>query len=341
MNIGKKFYFIFSLLLTFGCSATQDESYEAVDLIIYSGHPTNLTNFYVKEFQERTGKKVALVMGGGNEIIQIAENNEQNMPPDIIMGVGADSLEAREDLLLSYQSANINALNTAYQSPSGKISGDSLIPMVIIYNTQTVSATNIPKSWHDLLNPHFKGQIAMGNPAISGSTYTQLATILSVFGKKEAAWEFIYDLVDNSEGKLLTSSQDVPRKVSSGEYMVGITLENYAYEYMQRGENINYIYPLEGTTARASGIAIFKNSQHINTAKTFIEFVLDESVQQEVANQFFRRPMRTDIKTPEFMQDLSTISIINYDYQWASEKVEEYQKKWKEILAEFNARDVE
>lgn len=340
MNDLKKIILLLPLLLFWGCNSDKAEERTNADLVIYSGHPTGLTNFYVKEFQERTGMKVQVVTGGGAEIIKLSEKKEKEVNPDIIMGVGADSLEARENLFLTYESGQTNMESAAYQSQSKKWVGDSIIPMVIIYNTQTVSANAVPESWQDLLNPRFKGQIAMGDPTVSGSTYTQLATILSVFGKEDAAWEFMQKLTENMEGEVLASSQDVPQKVSDGESMLGITLENYAYEYMQQGANIDFIYPLEGTSARASGIAIFKDSEHLDAAKTFIDFVLDVDVQKEVAIQYYRRPVRADIPLPSFMQDLSKTAIINYDYQWASDSAEGNLERWLELLSDVKQQDV-
>ncbi len=336
MRFLKKLSLVLPLLFfLFACSTEEtpiDES--EADLIVYSGHSIELTNFYVKEFQERTQLKVRVITGGGNQIVNLAEENRVKLPADIIIGVGADTLETRNHLLLSYESPHLPNVITSYGSKEKKWLDDSIIPMVIIYNTQTVSPHDIPESWVDLLNPKFKGEIAMADPSISGSAYTQLVTMLSIFGQNEQTWDVIQIFANNLDGNILSSSQDIPRKVSDGEYMLGITMESYAYEYMEQGENIDFIYPKEGTSARSSGISIFKDAHHVENAQMFIDFVLSGETQQLVANHFYRRPARLDILLPHFMHDLNQINIIDYDYNWASEHAVENREKWKQILLE-------
>ena len=49
--------------------------------------------------------------------------------------------------------------------------------MVLIYNPVLVRM-NPPEGWSSLLDPAWRGRIAFTSPAVSGSSYTALATLL-------------------------------------------------------------------------------------------------------------------------------------------------------------------
>src|SRR3546814_7507917 len=41
-------------------------------------------------------------------------------------------------------------------------------PMCIVYNTEQVTEAEAPKNWPDLLDPNWKGKVAIGHPGFSG-----------------------------------------------------------------------------------------------------------------------------------------------------------------------------
>lgn len=327
---------IISMCLVSGCNNTNhiNTDGEEIDLIVYSGHSKELTNFYLKEFQERTNLKTKAILGGGTEIIDLV-NNDDSPTGDVIIGVGSDSLESNNDMFAEYSSIHLNKIDDGYNSEEKRWIGDFRIPMVIIYNKQIISEEDIPNSWLDLLNPKFNGQIAMGNPVISGSTYTQLVTLLTIFEKKEEAWNFIEQLAQNMNGITLDNTLDVPLKVHEGEYVLGITLESYAYEYLQHNSNLGFVYPIEGTTARASGVALLKDSPNVENAKSFIDFLLEPETGEMVGKNFYRRSAHKDVSDPVTLESSTNINIIDYDYQWASINRIQNLEEWKKIFSQI------
>ena len=68
-----------------------------------------------------------------------------------------------------------------------------------------------------------------------------------------------------------------------------------AKKYMSLGYNISMIYPSDGTSAVPDGCAIIKNAPHSYNAGLFIDFVVGYDTQKYVMENFYRRPVRTDI----------------------------------------------
>lgn len=322
-----------TLLMTSLVACTRETSGGTGDsLTIYSAHTQETISMYIEEFEKETGIKADLVSAGGGEIIKRIEAEKDNPMADVIVGIGVELLDANKDLLESYQTRHIDDLHEGYVEEDNKWTGDFIIPMVMMYNKDLIPEEEAPETWSDLLDPKYKGQIAMADPLKSGSSYTQLATLLTAFGKGDEAWNFVEELVENMDYKILGSSKDVPKRVSDGEAAVGIVVESYAYEYLIADANIEIVYPTEGTSARSSAVGIVKDAKELENAELFLDFVMSKKGQEMVAEEFYRRPVRKDVDLSEGLLELEKMNVLDYDFDWASDKKDENLSKWKDII---------
>jgi len=300
---------------------------------VYSPHPADPLNAGIKEFQEKTGITVDLVAAGTGELLKRIEAESANPLCDVFWGGGADSLAAYSKYFDKYTPTDISNIDTQYVSKDGSWTGESPLPMVIMYNKKLVSASDVPKGWADLADAKFKGKIAYADPAKSGSSYTILCTILTAFGKDDGkGWDFIKKFVANLDGKILGSSGDVYKKVSDGEYSVGLTLEKEAIKYVQAGADVGIIYPSEGTSAVPDGIAIVKGCANKANAEAFANFVLSKECQTMMATDYSRRSVRLDTTPPKGLPVMKDIKLVNYDFDWASSQKTKIMDQWKEVI---------
>ena len=300
---------------------------------VYSPHPADPLNAGVKEFQEKTGITVNVVAAGTGELLKRVEAEKDNPQADVFWGGGAESLAAYAQYFEAFTPDENSVIAAEYKDPNSKWVGDSPLPMVIMYNKKLVSEADVPKSWGDLLDPKWKGKIAYADPAKSGSSYTILATIVTAYGKDDGkGWDFIKKLVANLDGKLLGSSSGTYKGISDGEYSVGMTLEKNAQEYVKAGADVGFIYPSEGTSAVPDGVCLVKGGKNVENAKAFINFVLSSENQKMMAEQFNRRPVRTDLQPPTGLIPLADIKLVDYDFDWAANSKAEIMEQWKNIL---------
>ncbi|MCI6272023.1 MAG: ABC transporter substrate-binding protein [Erysipelotrichaceae bacterium] len=301
-------------------------------LTIYSPHPAETINLVVKEFEEKSGIKVEIVAAGTGELLKRVESEKDNPLGDVLWGGGAESLEAFSDLFTPYNSPELANIDSKYYDSEYHWIGESPLPMVIMYNTNLVSDENAIKSWKDVLKPEFKGQIAMADPAKSGSAYTILATMLTAYKAENDGWDFIKEFYTNLDGKILSSSSGVYKGVADGEYAVGLTLEKEAIKYVNSGSPVKIVYPEEGTSAVPDGVAIIKDAKNLENAQKFVDFVLSKETQALMASQLSRRSIREDVDSPVGLGPLSEIKLVDYDFQWASSEKEAVLKQWKDII---------
>lgn len=300
-------------------AATESAPAKGGKLVIYSPNETEINNPIIKEFQDRTGVQVELVTGGTGDLLNRIKAEANNPLGDLMFGGTVESLNAYKEFFEPYTSAEAANLNPMLTSEDNSWTPFTSLPMVILYNKELVKEGQEPTSWNDLLNPEWKGKIAYADPAKSGSSYTQLATMLTAFGKDDGkGWEFIGKLVGNLDGKVLSSSGMVPKGVADKEYPIGITLEENALRYVEGGSKVGIVYPSEGTSAVPDGMAIIKEAQNIDNAQLFINFASGKDVQTLVQTEFKRRPVRTDLEAGSGVTPISDIKFVDYDLAWAS-----------------------
>src|SRR5690606_6708937 len=82
-----------------------------------------------------------------------------------------------------------------YFDPGGRAFAAGLSPMGIIYNRNTVSDEEAPKSWADLIDPKWKGRISVQNPGVASGANGTLAQLL-YDGKYGEEWLTAYSQQD-------------------------------------------------------------------------------------------------------------------------------------------------
>lgn len=303
---------------------------ESMRLTIYTSHKEEVYMPIVREFEERTGIWVDVITGGTNELLERIESQQDNVEADVMFGGGVESLKAYEHCFSPYVVGSSGSIREPHQAEDAVWTPFSALPVVLIYNTKLVSPDKIT-GWSSLSDPIFRGRIAFADPAISGSSFTALATQIlagNSMGKTLAT------LAENLQGKTLSSSGDVLNAVADGSYLVGITLEETALKYIAAGADLAMVYPEEGTSCVPDASAIVKGAPHSENAKKFLDFTVSYEVQQMLSESSYRRPVRSDIPAGDSLLPLQDIVLVDYDIDWACKNRDVILSDWSFYLKE-------
>lgn len=287
-------------------------------LLIYTSHKEELWKPIVKEFEERTGIWVEVVSGGTNLLLEEIAEKKGEVDADLFFGGGVESLNAFSDYFIPYEAKGIEEVEPQFRSATDVWTPFSALPVVLIYNEKLLSPEELG-SWKDVLDPKYKGKIAMANPAYSASAFTGLLSFEKAVQEEtdstedsDGDKEILPRIAKQLDGKEYTDSGEVPEAVADGSKLVGITLEETALKYMAKGENIGIVYPKEGTTVVPDAGAILKGAKHLENAQKFLDFSISKDCQDILQKRFHRRAVLTSM-AGEGEPSLLDIKKLHYD----------------------------
>ncbi|MDQ8729756.1 extracellular solute-binding protein [Bradyrhizobium sp. LHD-71] len=196
---------------------------------------------------------------------------------------------------------------------------------VMCYNGDLVAAAEAPGKWLDLIDPKWKGQVAVAHPGFSGAMGGWVLSMNNLYG-----WEFFEKLKANRPqvGRSLT---DPPTTVASGERKIGIGSGASVFGYAARATSLKGVYPEDGAIVSFSPTGIVATTVHPNAAKLFVEFLLSKESAAITASEF-TVPVRTDITPAPGIHPLGTLKGITKNPTELNEKLPELIERWRDTF---------
>jgi iron(III) transport system substrate-binding protein len=180
------------------------------------------------------------------------------------------------------------------KDPGGLWTTTHLYFLTTSYNTQMVPADQAPKTYEDLLDPKWKGNIAWTNDLTPNGPPGFIYNILTVMGEKKGM-DYLRKLAAQKVVSIPGSQRVVLDRVIAGEYPLGImTFNHHDAISAAKGAPVTWIR-MEPLVATNSTISVVKNAPHPNAARLFIEFVLSDEGQKVLADAFYL-PAKPSIK---------------------------------------------
>ena len=272
-------------------------------------------------FAKSTGIKVNMSLKGSGEALAQLIAERANPKTDVWFGgTGDPHLQAAEQgLSLEYKSPALAQLHGWAQQQAAQSKyrtvGIYSGPLGFGYNSELISKKKlpVPKTWNDLLNPAFKGEIQVANPAASGTAYTMVATLVQLMGE-EKAFEYMKGLHKNISQYTRSGTGPI-KAVARGETTVSISFVHDGPGEKMQGFPVETITPAEGTGAEIGSMSIIKGARNLDAAKKFYEWALTPQAQQfGAASRQFQLPSNKATAIDPRVPDFKKIKFIDYDY---------------------------
>ncbi|MCK6451746.1 MAG: ABC transporter substrate-binding protein [Alphaproteobacteria bacterium] len=324
---------LFGLFLA-GLLCAAPAAAQTKQVVVYTSNEDTLNRLVFGAFEQKTGIKVQPVSAGSGVVIKRVQTEKDRPQGDVIWGVSRSLLETNKQYFEPYKSKNHDAIPAGYRAADNAWTGNNLHILVILQNTKLLPADQGPKSWADLADPKWKGKIAFTDPANSGSAYSTVTLMASLFGGGDAGWKKVEQVFANM--KILNRSSLVFQGVGNGEYPLGVSLEYAGYLWASNGAPVKVVYPSDGTVAQMEGCAVIKGGPNTEAARAFVDFVNQKDTRELILSKTFRRPARQDVdltKLPGGMPALSAIRQGKYDEEAWSKARPETMQKIQDIIA--------
>lgn len=325
---------ILALCMLFALGAAACADGPSGTITVYSPHDSDPLLAGITAFEAAyPDVKVEYVADGTSNLVAKIAAESASPVADVLWGGGADTLAAYKQYFQAYEPAALDQIDPALYDAECFWIGESPLPMVFIANTNNIPAEAIPQSWADLaeFDTDTYGKIAIADPTSSGSAFTQLCTMLFLYGEEAddyaAGWEFVAKVMPKLEVK--SSSSLAHKDIYAGENAVGITLEKAAIKYTE--DYMTVVYPTDGTSAVPDGVAIVKNCPNQELAELFVEFVLGYDCQVAQNADWGRRPIRADVE-PVGLCPLSDIVLMNYNFDYAAANASAIKEAWQDLM---------
>jgi iron(III) transport system substrate-binding protein len=237
----------------------------------------------------------------------------------------------KRGLVAPYRSPSAAGLPAGLRGAGGAWTGFAARARVLLCNTRRVSAEARPRSIRDLVNPRWRGQIAIANP-LYGTTTMHVAALFMAWGD-EAARSFLGELKANG-ARIAASNGEVKRLVAGGEVAIGLTDTDDASAAVKEGAPVTVVYPDQdgmGALVMPTTVVVIKGGPHPAAARRLVDYLLTAEVEQQMAKRAAHMPLRRGVATPEGVRPASAVRRMHVDYAKVAaemEKIQPWLRKW-------------
>ncbi|MEM2673902.1 MAG: extracellular solute-binding protein, partial [Candidatus Bathyarchaeia archaeon] len=167
---------------------------------------------------------------------------------------------------------------------------------VLAYNSQVLKSLGIPppSTWEDVINPIYKGLVALDDPLRAGPG-SHVLVMLREYWKNDTKWENFIRGLKALEVPVHQSTSAMMRLVVAGEYAIGFPLLSHdVIREQQKGSPIEIVKTVDPITVFPRYAAIYANAPHPNAAKLFAEWLCSIEGQLVFA-ELMRTPSRRGV----------------------------------------------
>jgi iron(III) transport system substrate-binding protein len=227
----------------------------------------------VAEFERRSGLKVNVYRAGKDKVLSrtITEARGGRYEVDVIHNPSPEmEVLHREKLLQPVVSPLHAALIPEAVAPHREWAGPRVYLFVQAYNTTKVKPEEVPRSWSDLLDPRWKGRLAIEEKEVEW-----FYALVQAMGEAEGLALF-RRLVATNGLSVRRGNALLTNLVAAGEVPFALTLYSYLPDQARRaGAPVQWI-ALPPTIAATDAVAVAARAPHPHAAVLLYDFLLGD-----------------------------------------------------------------
>ena len=233
----------------------------------------------VDAFEKKYGIAVNYIRNDSQDIMLRVLNEAKSgkVLADIYDGVSGVGTYKRENLLEKWLPDVAKTLPKEFFDKDGYWIGTSLYLQAFSYNTDLVKKGDEPKTLQDLLDPKWKGQMAISGSSSTTGVGGFVGHVVTKMGEEKGV-EYLKKLALQKPAVLQVSTRQVMDQVIAGEYQIGVqTLTHHAAFSSSRGAPVEWV-PTEDAMGSLLILGLFKGP-HPNAGKLLIDFLMSDEGQ--------------------------------------------------------------
>ncbi len=258
------------MLLLVSCSGDKDQR----EVVVYTSVDQVFSSQILKEFEQKSGIKVrALYDTEASKAVGLEKRllQEKAHPK-------ADIFWNSENL----RSARLEKAGLFKKQGEGTYVAMGLRCRVFVVNTKKMQKSEFPHALSDLLDPKYKGKVAISNP-LFGTASAQFAALLAKWGE-ERFIEFLQALKKNDVA-ILAGNANVKNRVGFGEFVFGLVDTDDALVGISQGLPLSMVYydqDKDGVYGVYGTLAVMKNAPHPKEAQELFQYLYTAETEKKL-----------------------------------------------------------
>jgi iron(III) transport system substrate-binding protein len=240
-----------------------------------------------------------------------------------VIDVKVEVAESLLDLFEPYTSPELQAFEKSAVGTDGKYVISDQIPYGTIYNTQKVS--DPPKTSQDLLDPRFKGKLAMST--------TLLGTQWVGWMDRKYGTDFIKKFGEQDVHTTDANTDAIIAQVAAGEVLVapGVNLSGVqALQQKSSDAPVKWV-PIDPQWTQGA-LALSAKAPHPCAAMLYIDYEL--SKEGQTINPLYMSA-RTDVPKPDIVKNINPVDIWGIVGSHSASAYQAASKKWTELIDRY------
>jgi iron(III) transport system substrate-binding protein len=302
-------------------------------LVVYTALEADQLKVYKQAFEQDNPEiEIRWVRDSTGIITAKLLAEKANPVADVVMGLAATSLMLldKEAMLLPYAPQGLEKVKADMRDAKNPPTwvGMDIWASALCVNTIEAGKQHLPAptGWVDLTRPEYKGQIAMPNPASSGTGYLMVSAWLQSMGE-EAGWKYM-DALHHNIASYTHSGSKPCRQAAAGEYAIGLSFEYRANKTKKEGAPIDIVLPKEGLGWDQEATAILRASKNLDAAKRLADWAITPRANALYAENFAIVALPGIAKPLEFIPADIEQRLMKNDFAWAAEHRERILAEW-------------
>ncbi|MBW1777011.1 MAG: extracellular solute-binding protein [Deltaproteobacteria bacterium] len=272
---------------------------------VYKELAESLTKGFKQYYEKTHGKEVEVTFihpGGWPVCLDKVRTWGDKPDADIFLGAGAPAHEVlkKEGRIVPYKPKGWDMVpldSHGMKVKDAKGYWTCFAPWIVtnLYNEKVLKKLRLPppKTWQDLLNPIYRGNIITTLPYASGTMHETVEIILQAFGEEEG-WAYLRTLAAQF-ARFSTGSTDTTHIVSRGEVPIGLAQPQMNAMVARRdGYPVRDLLP-DKTILVPEAVALLKGAPNEAVGKIFLDWLFSMEGQKYVLEGGYFAA-RTDIQ---------------------------------------------
>jgi iron(III) transport system substrate-binding protein len=234
----------------------------------------------------------------------------------------------RENRLMQFRPRNVDELLPSLRvaDPDDYFQTAFLGLFLMTHNTRKVSEAEAPKSWTDVLDPKWRGRIAVGHPGFSGAIGSLCVALRKLYG-----WDYFRQL-ERHRPHIGRSASDPVTLLNAGERTIGMGVPRpTTLLSISRGNLLALVYPTDGALMVPAPSGGLRNAPSPPAARLFLELVASPAYSR-ATRPFFAESLRPDVPPLYGARPLDQVPLLMLTAEEVESGIREVKELWRDTF---------